>query len=210
MTNLALIDSDEVAEWPLTRERIADIMASANGAANVTVTLPRNLDGLDLSEFGILPVAATDRPAVLPGQQTVEAAPELSDGVWTQQWAVEGDLDAVKAALLDQLADRRWQAEEAGTTVGAMPLATDRVSQGKLTAAYLKASEDAEYTIANWKVAPGVFVTLDTAAIMTAGDAMRTHVQACFDNEAALSATILAAEDFGALAAIDLETGWPE
>lgn len=209
----ALIEAGEIAEWPLTRERIAEIMATAmetNGTQNATVTLPRSLNGLDLAEFDILPVATSERPTVLPGQQAVEAAPALIGSTWTQQWTVEGDLAAVKAAMLAALASRRYDAEIAGTTVGGVPLATDRATRSILTAAYVKASQDSEFAIPNWKVANGVYVTLDAATIIAAGDAATAYVQLCFDNEVALSAQIEAAEDFEALAAIDLETGWPE
>src|SRR5690606_8129304 len=106
--------SGEVAEYPLPRARIAEIMAAGIDADNVTVTLPRNLSGLDLSEFGILPVAPSERPALLPGQSATEIEPALIEGVWTQAWTVEGDLAAVKVAMLANLADRRYAAEEAG------------------------------------------------------------------------------------------------
>lgn len=41
------------------------------------------------------------------------------------------------------------------------------------------------------------------------GDAVTAHIQGCFANEAALTAAILAAGDVAALAAIDIESGWP-
>jgi hypothetical protein len=178
--------------------------------ANPNVSFSGEPTADDLEPFGVVPVAASDRPSLLPGQQAVEAEPALIGDAWTQQWTVEGDLAAVKAAMLAALAERRWQAEEAGTTLGAMPLATDRVTQAKLTAVYFKAAAESDFTIPNWKVAPGVFVTLDATAILAAGDAVRAFVQLCFDNEASLAAEIEVAADFDALAAIDLETGWPE
>jgi len=119
------------------------------------------------------------------------------------------DLATGKAARLQELADLRWQQEGSGTTMGGNPLATDRTTQAKLTAAYVKASADPAYTIADWKSGPGTFSPLDAATIMAAADAVEAHVQACFSNEAALSASILAATDMAALEAVDITTGWP-
>ena len=45
--------------------------------------------------------------------------------------------------------------------------------------------------------------------IIMAGDAMTEHVQACFDKEAEYTALILAAPDFAALVAIDIDQDWP-
>lgn len=112
-------------------------------------------------------------------------------------------------SLLAALAARRYAAEESGTTFNGLPLATDRTSQAKITAAYVKATADPEYTIEAWKFAPGVFAALDAATIIAAADVMMVHVQACFANEAVISAQILAADSPEALAAIDLEAGWP-
>lgn len=111
--------------------------------------------------------------------------------------------------LLAALAARRFTAEESGTTFNGLPLATDRTSQAKITAAYVKAAGDPDYMIAAWKFAPGVFAPLDAATIIAAADAMESHVQACFANEAAITAQILAAETPEDLAAIDIEQGWP-
>jgi hypothetical protein len=118
------------------------------------------------------------------------------------------DIPSAKAAKLSELATIRWNAEESGTTFGGNPLATDRTTQAKLTAGYAKAVNDTEYTIASWKFAAGVFGSLDATTIIAAANAVEAHIQACFTNEAALSADVLAAADFAALAAVDLTVGW--
>ncbi len=116
-----------------------------------------------------------------------------------------------RAAKLSALANRRWQAETGGIVVGGVSVKTDRESQGVLTGAYVKAADDPSFAIANWKVAPGTFVTLDAASIIAIGDAVTAHVQECFDREADLDAAIMAVADgdVAALDAIDIETGWP-
>lgn len=118
-------------------------------------------------------------------------------------------LEQARAQRLTELADYRWQRETGGTTLNGTPIATDRDSQAKLTAAWATAKDDPAYTIDNWKVAPGVFVTLDAATIIAAGEAARAHVQACFDREAVLSGEILACATTEDVLAIDITTGWP-
>lgn len=134
-------------------------------------------------------------------------------------WAYDGetftsppkfpDVPSAQAAKLEELATIRWKAEESGTTVGGTPIATDRTTQAKLTAAYVKAAADSAYAIADWKFGSGVFGALDAATIIAAADAVEVHVQACFTNEASLSADVVAASSFSELDAIDLEAGWP-
>jgi hypothetical protein len=55
-------------------------------------------------------------------------------------------------------------------------------------AARIIAKEDAGYTV-NWKL-PSGFVTLDAATIIALADAMRAHVQKCFDAEESVLATV--------------------
>lgn len=114
-----------------------------------------------------------------------------------------------KAQMLADLAARRWRAETGGVTVAGMMIATDRESQTKVTAAYVQAKADANFLIPDWKFAAGVWGTLDAATIITVGDVVVAHVQACFSRERALETEILAAPDAAALAAIDIDSGWP-
>lgn len=118
-------------------------------------------------------------------------------------------LEEAKAAKLATLADKRWSAETGGVVVAGAPVKTDRESSSILTSAYVLAKDDPEYIVTNWKVDQGVFITLDANTIIALSTAVRTHVQACFDREAVLSALILAAADQTELDAIDIDTGWP-
>jgi hypothetical protein len=122
--------------------------------------------------------------------------------------AFDDKIAVAKAAKLSELATIRWNAEESGTTFGGNPLATDRTTQAKLTAGYAKAVNDPDFVIASWKFAAGVFVSLDATTIIAAANAVEAHIQACFTNEAALSADVLSAVDFAALEAVDLTVGW--
>ena len=119
------------------------------------------------------------------------------------------DISVAKESKQALLAARRYAAEEGGTTFNGLPLATDRTTQTKITAAYVKAMADPDYVIASWKFAAGVFATLDAQTIIAAANAIEAHVQACFAHEASLSAQIMAAADAEALALVDLDAGWP-
>lgn len=117
-------------------------------------------------------------------------------------------LAAARTRRLAELAARRWQAESAGILVAGARVATDTVSQGKLTAAALAAVRDPAYTL-TWKCADGAFVALDAPRILALADAARAYVQAAFDREAVLADAIAAAASQADLAAIDLDAGWP-
>lgn len=94
--------------------------------------------------------------------------------------------------LLAYLAEKRWRVETGGCPFGGMVIKTDRESQIKMTAAWTRANADPAFSIPNWKIAPGVFISLDNATILAVGDAVTAHIQACFDMEEALTAEILA------------------
>jgi hypothetical protein len=89
-----------------------------------------------------------------------------------------------------------------------MSFSTDETAQAKLTAAVVASVLDNAYQL-QWKLADGSFALLDHAALIAAAQGVRTHVQACFDSEAALVQQIVAAADRDALAAVDIESGWP-
>ena len=101
-------------------------------------------------------------------------------------------LDEAKAGKKAEIAAARYAAEIAGVAVGGVVVRTDRESQALITGAALKATQDAAYSC-TWKSESG-FVTLDAATIIAVADAVRTHVQGCFDLEAAKCAQIDAAQ----------------
>ena len=120
-------------------------------------------------------------------------------------------LDELMQARLTELASQRWLRETGGIVVQGMPIKTDRESQGLLTSAYVMATRDPDFTV-RWKIENGLFVEISAALIIMAGDAVTMHVQACFDNEAAHTAALVAAyqaQDAEALNAIDIGANWP-
>ena len=90
-----------------------------------------------------------------------------------------------------EIATARYNAEIAGVTINGVSIKTDRESQGLITGAALKAMQDNTYTC-RWKGIDG-FVELTAPQIIAIADAVRAHVQACFDREAELLPLIEAA-----------------
>lgn len=117
-------------------------------------------------------------------------------------------LAQAKSEKLAALSSQRYSIETGGMTFAGMSIRTDRETSSILTAAYVTALNDPGYVIANWKLTDGVFIPLDAATIIAVATALRAHVQASFDREAALSALVLAAETHEAVDAIDITAGW--
>jgi hypothetical protein len=84
-----------------------------------------------------------------------------------------------------------------------MAIATDDRSQGLITGAALAAVLDTNYSI-RWKTAEG-FVDLTGAQVIGVASAVRAYVQACFDREADLLASVAG----GSMTAEMLEEEWP-
>lgn len=108
-----------------------------------------------------------------------------------------------KDRLRDKVRMRRDEAIAAGTTVAGLHVHTDDVSQSRIVGAALAATLDPATTV-RWKLADGTFVTLDADTIVAVAQAVRDHVQACFDREAFLL------EQISDGATPDIVTGWPD
>ena len=74
---------------------LGDLMADH---PNTSFALP--LAPADLADFGVHAVAEVPAPSATIEQTVAEAAPQLVDGVWTQQWVVTD-------ATPEQVAERR-------------------------------------------------------------------------------------------------------
>lgn len=119
-------------------------------------------------------------------------------------------LEELKAAALQAVRDRRWQAENAGVTVGGVRIRTDERTQAKVSGALQLMELNPAIEALDWEATPGVFAALDQSALVAVGLAIGAHVQACFTNSKVLSLAIAAAEDAEALTAINLQAGWPD
>lgn len=101
-----------------------------------------------------------------------------------------------------KIAKRRWEAEVGGLSLGGMHIHTDRDSRTNILGAYQEALEDPAFVV-NWKAADGGFIALGREQIFAVAKAIRAHVQACFDREMELLASLEAGETY------DVEAGWP-
>lgn len=113
-----------------------------------------------------------------------------------------------KAAKFKELNSIRFQHETGGMMFQNVFVKTDRESTAIITAAYITALADPEFTM-NWKVMDGVFATLTAQHIIALGTAIRNHIQECFNREMEITSIIHQATTIEELNVIDLESGWP-
>lgn len=104
----------------------------------------------------------------------------------------EPTLDELKVQKKAEIAAARYEAETAGTTINGVLIDTGRDSQALITGAALAAVIDGSYSL-NWKTDAG-FIHLTAPEIIAVAQAVRAHVQACFDREGELVALVDAAE----------------
>ena len=142
-------------------------------------------DGDTAEEWAAVDAYAKEHPEEVT-EQTPPPAPTLAE---------------LKAAKKTEIARARYAAECGGITVSGVTIATDRQSQALITGAALAAQLDPEYSVV-WKCAEG-FVPLTAEQILTAAQAVRDHVEACFAREAELSAEVDAAKSAKAVKAIE-------
>lgn len=109
-------------------------------------------------------------------------------------------IDSLKAAKREEIASARWEMQNGGCEFGGMQILTDGPSQIALSGAYLAAAADPNYTC-KWKTPDG-FVELTSDEIIAAANAVRAHIQGCFDMEAVLAGKIDAAETAEEVAAV--------
>lgn len=104
----------------------------------------------------------------------------------------EPTLDDLKSQKKAEIAAARYERETAGVAVSGVTIDTGRDSQALITGAALAAVIDSSYSL-NWKTESG-FIHLTAPEIIAVAQAVRAHVQACFDREAELCALVDAAE----------------
>jgi hypothetical protein len=110
--------------------------------------------------------------------------------------------DELKTRKKTEIAAARYEAEIAGVTVNGVLIDTGRDSQALITGAALAAVIDSTYSL-NWKTESG-FIHLSALEIIAVAQAVRAHVQSCFDREGELVAQVDAAQNAEELDAIDI------
>lgn len=188
---------------------------------NPDTSFPATLSPALLAEYGVVQVGEIAPPATAETEMARELAPVKTAGVWRQAWAVEAlsapavtaKLAERKADMVARLKDRRDIAIDAGCMVsGIGRFDSDDAARANLTGAVTGAivSQGAAQPFAvGWKLADNTVVSLTGAQIINAGMAVLSRVSACHARAQTLGAQIKGAADFAALAAIDLDGGWP-
>lgn len=121
---------------------------------------------------------------------------------WTQLQPPEARASLARAALCARIKACRDRAVAGGVSLSGLTIATDDVSQQRLTAAALAALIDPGLQL-QWKLPDGRFTPLQAPQVIAIAQAVRAHVQACFDHEALLLAAVEAGLP------VEPESGWP-
>lgn len=139
----------------------------------------------------IMPIyfSPTGNPEVWQSKQEGYFSPE--------EWAAlhpspAPTFDELKGQKKAEIAAARYEREIVGVTVNGILIDTERDSQALITGAALAAMLDENYTL-NWKTARG-FIHLTAPEIIAVAQAVRAHVQVCFDREAELCTLVDVAE----------------
>lgn len=111
-------------------------------------------------------------------------------------------LDDFKTQKKSEIAAARYAAETSGTMANGVTIDTGRDSQALITGAALAAVIDSSYSL-NWKTDAG-FIHLTATEIIAVAQAVRAHVQSCFDREGELVAQADAAQNVEELEAIEI------
>jgi hypothetical protein len=195
------VTNDQIDQYPYT---VGDLRRD-----NPNTSFPKQVPEATMAQYGMYPVGYAAAPDYNPDTHRIQNSnmPELVDGKWTLTKTVveltPEQLEDRKAQKRRQIKDRRDKAINAGTTSSGMTIATDDLSQQRITGAALSATIDPTTTV-KWKMPDDTFVGLDSNQIIVIAQLVRAHVQACFNREAEL----LAALDAGQ--AYDIDAGWPQ
>jgi len=195
----ARIENGSVQQFPYSLRRLE--------MDNPNTSFPSPIKEGTLASFGVYKVADVAAPEVTDTQVAYHTGNLVGvDGQWQREWAIRDktpeelaeDTKQKKAAIKT----RRDEAINAGTTVNGVTVATDDLSQQRITGAALAANIDNTTTV-KWKLPDDTFVTLDATQIIGIAQGVRAHVQACFDREAELLAALEAGQSY------DIDAGWP-
>lgn len=195
------VTNDQIDQYPYT---VGDLRRD-----NPNTSFPKQVPEATMAQYGMYPVGYAAAPDYNPDTHRIQNSnmPELVDGKWTLTKTVveltSEQLEDRKAQKRRKIKDRRDIAISAGTTSSGMTIATDDLSQQRITGAALAATIDPTTTV-KWKMPDDTFVDLDSNQIIVIAQLVRAHVQACFNREAELLAAVNAGQ------AYDIDAGWPQ
>ncbi len=151
---------------------VSNLKQAAGGAVDCMVEHP---------ELGMIPYTASPSATDEFGQEVWGAI--VAEGVPTIE------ADSMRASLLREVQALRDAGIAAGAQYEGRPIHTDDRSQQRATGAAVAAMVDNSYSV-GWKFADGTFGLLNSQEIIDMASVIRSHVQACFNAEAAVSAQI--------------------
>lgn len=146
----------------------------------------------ELAAIGIIPATYADTAPSAHHVATGESW-EIVEGeaVGTRTWELLAPTQAQLLAYADQ---RRSMFREAGTSVTLgghpIPVRTDRTTRNDVVAAQQQAEAVPGWTT-RWKLANGVWVTIDEAAIVAIANAIAAHWQDAMTREDGVTADII-------------------
>ena len=146
-------------------------------------------------------------PATETRTRTIPASVPTGDVAVAYQVAAK-PLSDLKAAKIAALAAYRYGRETGGVIVSGISVATDDRSKMLISGAYAAAKNNVR-EVFQFKGGAG-FATLSKAQIAAVAEAVFTHVQDCYANEATHAAAIEALATAAEVGAYDFTTGWPE
>ena len=129
-----------------------------------------------------------------------------TDGVWrlVDGELVKQPLPVILPDYAQLVAEERYRRESTGVLVGGLQIETTRDSQSLIASTGLSAVLDPEYRC-NFKTMTA-FVEIGAVEIIAIAQAVRAHVQACFDRELALLRLIESGDYRDEM----LTEGWPD
>lgn len=113
------------------------------------------------------------------------------------------DLAEAKQRLRERATAARWEHETGGITVAGVRVLTGVEDQNRIATALIGAPATLDFK------ADSGWVTLTLAELQGIAAAITAHVQACFSAERAHHEAIDALPSLAAVAAYDVEAGWP-
>lgn len=125
----------------------------------------------------------------------------------------EKPIELVRTTFKNQLANIRWNNENAGIVFSNSVFATDTQSRVNYLAVNIQAQANSKFSV-SWKAKDpetneSKFVTLKSSDILSVTGNVMDYVSKCFQKEESLVQEINTAEDIEGLSAIDMNVDWP-
>lgn len=137
--------------------------------------------GEALDSVGLAILQMPDEPMYDSRYQRVTVGTVVdNDGVYSSEWVLSY-IDMTQEQRRELIAEYRYDVETGGVEVAGQLIPTDRHTQQVLTAMYMRALGNPEYSI-RFKTESG-FVNLDAIQIIAIAEAVHDHVQAAFARE---------------------------